>query len=770
MKTAGWPRIKALSIIGLKGASGDYEFGRRTVVAGPNGAGKSRIGEALAFLLGRPVAGLDIGANNLRELLAGGEIRVVATVESPRGDIVITRIRQMTGATFKRPTLLVDGVAVREDALIDIFGGEVDAPGGADLIGMSEAKLVAAIAGFAATAEAVDEIEAEVVEVGVTFEQGGDGAATARLDALARAATAAVSAAARERRSVEAGADLSRQELGDRFDINEAAAARRRREEATTQHGDARQEAGAAHAQIAALDGEIATLRSSMTALDREIAAAAMAGPDRPTQADFDDAHERLAGFEMQHALAKEARSSARKHHKTTSDALSAAWATLTTAIRERDRVAERIDGLTERAKALDSAPCARCPQWQPEDPFEEAVDLAGACPLLASARSASAKLVGLAAELRTRTEAVSAADADVKAAEAADDLAHHAVEYAIATEAASDDRMSQAEAHIREMRDFVAKMDSAESLESMRARRAEADLTLASMEARRDEMMEAAGAKRAAVTEAYNALAAATTEAEAAAGRAERFRRLQADRERLARAEAAEAKLKAVAAEVEAVQRAFLTEGLAMLRQASARYLPGLALDVVGGRLGVRDVATDAFWSGGGLSAAQRAMLELALDRAVETLSGRAFPLVVVEADTIDDANLAELISALDHDIETGAVAQAVIIAWRRVEAPGWVEISVSGGPRAAAVNPEPDVDPWADPWEEDRPTIPDLLAGLDGIQMTRLWQDAALPELRQAAMPRRIVERKNEAIRVFAGLGYDVASAAIERARKAQ
>lgn len=752
-----WPFIRSLSIVGLKGACGDYALDRCTAITGPNGAGKSRIGEALAFLLGRQIAGMETSANNLRDLLDGDDLRVVATVATGNGDVVVTRMRQLVGSTFKRPTLLIDGRIAPEDALIDVFGGSPDASGGADLIGMSEARLVAAIAGFAAASDAVDALATRVAALGVRVPDG-DPSPTARLDAIATATSAAVKAASRERRAVEAGADLSRSELGDRFDVNELGIARAKAAAAVARLADLQHQLGMLQGRVSELDRRLSALRAEAKAIKGKVVAAG--DVNAPTRADVEAAEADRERLDGEAAVASSEQMLAWNRSMQAQSAREETAAAWNTAAQQLERAESRLASLAGHASVIESAPCARCDLWQPPDPFEDEEALSSTCPLLSNARAAAAALPAASLDVAAKSAEVKTLKAAAHAADDVADEARTALDSAEAALAEARRRRSQASDRLMDLHRRAA----AAPVASQRARVEEIAGAVAQLDAARDAAMVEVGARREAVSEASRDVAEATAVSDAAAGRAERFRRLQADRERLAQAEAIEASLKAVAEEVEATQRGFLSVGLDMLARASSRYLPGLTVDVVGGRLGVKD-ASGTFWSGAGLSAAQRAMLELALDRAVETLAGRVYPIVVIEADTIDDSNLRELVKAVDADIKSGAVAQALLIAWREIHPTNWAQIRV--GPSRNDTLGAAEDDPWADPWADDKPTIPDLIAGLDGFQMTRLWKDEGLPELSRLPMPRRIAERKEAAIGVFAGLGYDIAAAAIERAR---
>lgn len=758
------PYFRRLQIFGLKGGPVDLELGRKTTVAGPNGAGKTRVGEAIAFLLGRPVAGLEIGANAMRDLLHGPEIRVVGTLDTGGADVLITRMRQLSGSTFRKPVLLVDGERVEDGVLFELLGGHGDLPGGRDLISMSEAKLVAAVAGIAASGEAVDTLQERLDEAGIEIGPS-DGTPTGRLDAMAKAAKEAAKVATRERRAVEKGADLSRQELGERFDPAEVPRLKRERDGARSALGEAQRAHGEARARVEAHDERVAGIRAELSRIDAQLSDAADA-PAGPTPDQIAEADSTLTEAEAKLAADQEAERSA----WSASSAADRAAAQARSALADKRRAIEADERAVadhrRRAELITRAPCSGCESWQPEDPFEDEVDLAGTCELLANARQSRDAADRIESGRAAKEAEVSGLEQALRTAEAEAEAARSAADTAAATVRASRARCDETSSTLRELQSAAQRAAQAGDAGSLRARRGELDLEVTGLDALRDELVEAAGARQTEVASAQQALTEADEALRASEQAAERFRRLQADRQRLSDAEKVEQDAKALVAEVEEVQRGFIDEGVGMLRAAGGRYLPGLTIDISGGALGVRD-PEGVFWSGAGLSAAQRTMLELALDRAFEVIAGRTYPLVILEADPIDEPNLASLIEAIDRDVGSGEVAQALVIAWRPIQSDGWTQVAFEAPPEVEADPWDDEDDPWDD--EDDRVPIPELLEGLTGPQLKRIWNDPEMPEVScwPDKMPRALAKRRETLTQVFSAIGYDAAAAAIERAK---
>ena len=86
-------------------------------------------------------------------------------------------------------------------------------------------------------------------------------------------------------------------------------------------------------------------------------------------------------------------------------------------------------------------------------------------------------------------------------------------------------------------------------------------------------------------------------------------------------------------------------------------------------------------FWSGPGLSAAQRLILATAIDRALDQIMGRRLRLALLEADPLDAGVIDHLLAALEGDVSGGALDNAIVITCHRPHVPaGWKVISTSG------------------------------------------------------------------------------------------
>ena len=145
-----------------------------------------------------------------------------------------------------------------------------------------------------------------------------------------------------------------------------------------------------------------------------------------------------------------------------------------------------------------------------------------------------------------------------------------------------------------------------------------------------------------------------------------------------------------------------------------AAMYLPpefGEPL-VFEGAIGIRK--DGAFWSGPGLSNAQKLVLALSIDRALDAINGRTLRLVLVEAEALDDGTLDHVCAALEGDVEMGALDCAMLISCHEPPrlVPQWQRIHV-GPPspvRPGGVEPEPSPAPVPVPATSDvarEPTV---------------------------------------------------------------
>jgi len=146
----------------------------------------------------------------------------------------------------------------------------------------------------------------------------------------------------------------------------------------------------------------------------------------------------------------------------------------------------------------------------------------------------------------------------------------------------------------------------------------------------------------------------------------------------------------------VRVAERSLAKAGADELLGVAAMYLPpnfGVPL-VFEGAVGIQKGAD--FWSGPGLSSAQRLVLALSIDRALDTITGRRLRLALIEAEALDDNTLDHVCAALEGDVEMGELDAALLLScheparltdqWQRIH----VGPELPRGPRGG--QPAPD------------------------------------------------------------------------------
>ena len=194
--------------------------------------------------------------------------------------------------------------------------------------------------------------------------------------------------------------------------------------------------------------------------------------------------------------------------------------------------------------------------------------------------------------------------------------------------------------------------------------------------------------------------------------GKVERYKRWRQDLKARTDAEARKKAADALMETVRVAERSLAKVGADELLGVAAMYLPpsfGVPL-VFEGAVGIQKGAD--FWSGPGLSSAQRLVLALSIDRALDTITGRRLRLALIEAEALDDNTLDHVCAALEGDVEMGELDAALLLSchepamlteqWRRIH----VGPEMPRGPRGGQPAPEatPAYVPSAEP-----PSLPE-------------------------------------------------------------
>ena len=148
-------KIARIEVTGLKGAAPlGLAIDGPTAFVGPNGSGKSRVLDAVAFALGRPVAGVAGNGPDLLAAVAGDECRVRLTIADGERVRTLTRVRTVDAKSgaFSRPRVLIDDVVCDEADVVEAFG-HVSVPGGDTWLAMSRDKLLATLGSIGAATD-----------------------------------------------------------------------------------------------------------------------------------------------------------------------------------------------------------------------------------------------------------------------------------------------------------------------------------------------------------------------------------------------------------------------------------------------------------------------------------------------------------------------------------------------------------------------------------------------------------------------------------------
>ncbi len=222
-------KISRIQIAGLKGADPlDLAIDGPTAFVGPNGSGKSRVLDAVAFALGRPVAGVAGNGPDLMAAVAGDECRVTLTINDDGRVRTLARVRTVDAKSgaFSRPRVFIDDAPADEIDVVEAFG-HVSVPGGEAWLAMSRDKLIATLGSIGAATDdgklAVATVRSKVVPV--TGELGNgldadDADPVAWIAAAREKVGAAVNEAKKSARVADESAEISRKAAADAGNVS----------------------------------------------------------------------------------------------------------------------------------------------------------------------------------------------------------------------------------------------------------------------------------------------------------------------------------------------------------------------------------------------------------------------------------------------------------------------------------------------------------------------------------------------------------------------
>jgi hypothetical protein len=707
-------RLTSITIAGFKGAEPvTYDLGPLTFVTGQNGQGKSRIREGIDFALGRDVSGVSAQGKELRAALAGAELDVTLTVLLDDGETqTVRRVRRLEKGTFKKPVLYIGGVEADETKLSNLLG-DVSAPAGASWLDLSEDKLLAELARLGARARegrtsVLDAIRAvvahnrgaladalctalavkapprfvppdgateDVIAAGCAARatdvlKAVDGCSLATLLIQARdVAKAEVNEAQKALKAIEGSADRSREastaaevrpdEVATKAALVEAAekAFNTAQEEFT--RAKAALESGAKpladwRAQRARHEERVEAARRRLSALPIPVETTAPKAEVEPLRVALAtaEAYLRDVGEERANAVGDE-------------QSKLFAWGQAENTTR----------GAVAALKVLDAGHCPTCRQAITGD-VRAVFDRA-----LADAQSAEA---ARKSELDAAREYLAQQNDDYNFAVAECRKAREALDAMLKAQAddgrlaASRETYNAAAAELdralHEQTVFLATPAPAEPAD------AQARVEVAKADAERE----------------FAALNVQRAEHHDLLGKVERYKRWRQDLKARTDAEARKKSADALMETVRTAERSLAKAGADELLGVAAMYLPpsfGVPL-VFEGAVGIQKGAD--FWSGPGLSSAQRLVLALSIDRALDTITGRRLRLALIEAEALDDSTLDHVCAALEGDVEMGELDSALLLSchepamlteqWRRIH----VGPEMARGPRGGQPYPE--------------------------------------------------------------------------------
>ena len=708
-------RLTSITIAGFKGAEPvTYDLGPLTFVTGQNGQGKSRIREGIDFALGRDVSGVSAQGKELRAALAGAELDVTLTVLLDDGETqTVRRVRRLEKGTFKKPVLYIGGVEADETKLTNLLG-DVSAPAGASWLDLSEDKLLAELARLGARAREGRTSVLDAIRAVVAHNRGA--LADALCTALAvkapprfvppEGATEDVIAAGCAARATDVlkavdGCSLATLLIQARdvakAEVNEAQKALKAIEGSADRSREASTAAEVRPDEVATKAALVeAAEKAFNTALEEFTRAKAALESGAKPLADWRALHARHAdrveaARRRLGALPVPVEATA---PKVEVEPLRAALATAEAYLRDvgEERASAVGDeqsklfawgqaenttrGAVAALKVLDAGHCPTCRQAITGD-VRAVFDRA-----LADAQSTEA---ARKADLDAAREYLAQQNDDYNFAVAECRKAREALDAALKAQAddgrlaASRETYNAAAAELdralHEQTVFLANPAPAEPSD------AQARVEVAKADAERE--LAALNVQRA---EHHDLL-----------GKVERYKRWRQDLKARTDAEARKKSADTLMETVRSAERSLAKAGADELLGVAAMYLPpsfGVPL-VFEGAVGIQKGAD--FWSGPGLSSAQRLVLALSIDRALDTITGRRLRLALIEAEALDDSTLDHVCAALEGDVEMGELDAALLLSchepamlteqWRRIHVGPEMPRGPRGGQPASRV-----------------------------------------------------------------------------------
>lgn len=707
-------RLLSITIAGFKGASTvTYDLGPLTFVTGQNGQGKSRIREGVDFVLGRDVSGVSAQGKELRAALAGAELDVSLRVLLDDGETqTVRRVRRLEKGTFKKPVLYIGGVEADETKLTNLLG-DVSAPAGASWLDISEDKLLAELARLGARARegrtsVLDAIRAvvahnrgaladalctalavkapprfvppegateDVIAAGCAARatdvlKAVDGCSLATLLIQARdVAKAEVNEAQKALKAIEGSADRSR-EASTAAEVrpDEVATKSALVEAAEKAFNTAQEEFTRAKAALESGAKPLADWRSQKVRHEERVEAArrrlgALPVPPEASTASV-DVEPLRAALATAEAYLRDV-DSERKNAAGDEQSKLFAWGQAENTTR----------GAVAALKVLDGGHCPTCRQAITGD-VRAVFDRA-----LADARATEA---ARKAELDAAREYLAQQNDDYNFAVAECRKAREALDAVLKAQAddgriaASRETYNAAAADLdralHEQTVFLVNPAPAEPAD------AQARVEVAKADAERE----------------FAALNVQRSEHHDLLGKVERYKRWRQDLKARTDAEARKKAADTLMETVRSAERSLAKAGADELLGVAAMYLPpsfGVPL-VFEGAVGIQKGAD--FWAGPGLSSAQRLVLALSIDRALDTITGRRLRLALIEAEALDDNTLDHVCAALEGDVEMGDLDAALLLScheparlteqWQRIH----VGPELPRGPRGGQPAPE--------------------------------------------------------------------------------
>lgn len=704
-------KIVRIEVEGLKGAEAlDLHIDGPTMFVGPNGSGKSRVLDAVAFALGRQVAGVAGNGPDLLAAVAGVACRVRLTIDDDGRRRTLTRARTVdpkTGA-FSRPRVTIDDVPVDESDVVEAFG-PVGAPGGESWLTMSRDRLISTLGSIGADCEDGRRAVRVVAEKVAGVAGNMTAKTTDPIAWLAEArdlVAAKVNEAKKAARVADESAEISRKAAADAGNVSpdrlrnlEAT-----RNEAQTALDEAVRDEAAKLSACRGAQAKHAEWRQSVARMAREVDVSQQRLADLRQRREADAMAFALSEPIDVAALESEIEWRAADLGEMTEalrlarvDVDDAGWAWNDARVALDDRTggakfaAARLADVQAAQATLTGGHCPTCRRAvSPDvlDVFSSQIADRQADLDARNAEMANAKADLDAAAGVMRDATAYAETLDQQVAEAAD-LVRVLRERVCVAQAAGANAAAAAE-RLASLDRSIADADADLSTRRAELARAEASPPPSASDLERDvaDAAQAVQARRAALALAQSALDGAQQSAA----------RTARHRDDLARREAAtarKAECEAALAAVRAVEESLSMDGLRRIAEDADGFIPQEfgRIDLVDGEIGLR-LPHGAFVAGAGLSGAQRTSLATAIDRALE--SSRKLRVMLLEADALSGRALTSLAEGALGAYWSGAVGTVLIATCHEPERiDGLTVVRTGDGPEPPAPPPTGTDDP---------------------------------------------------------------------------